>query len=158
MIANYSNQKVIKKGPSLFLAGPTPRNENVTSWRPQALEILNDLDFSGIVYVPEDQIKIGTVDHYKHFLWEQEALENADLVVFWVPRKLPDMPAFSTNVEFGYWLRTKKVIYGRPDDAEHIGYLDKLYKFSMGKTPVNDLEQLLKKSVSLCSKLHKSKK
>lgn len=38
---------------SIFLAGPTPRDKNTPSWRPQALEILRDMGFGGPVYVPE---------------------------------------------------------------------------------------------------------
>ena len=60
-------------------------------------------------------------------MWEREALINATVILFWVPRKLPDMSAFTTNVEFGYWLHSGKVVYGRPNDASKIKYLDWLY-------------------------------
>lgn len=33
--------------------------------------------------------------------------------MFWIPRSLPDIPAFAVNVEFGYWLHSGKIIYGR---------------------------------------------
>lgn len=147
MIVNYSDKEVIKGKKSLFLAGPTPRNQETLSWRPKAIEIFNNLNFDGVVYIPEYEVRDGVVDNDKQFAWELEALAEATVIVFWIPRKLPDMPAFTTNVEFGYWLRTNKVIYGRPDNAEHIGYLDRLYKFNTGKTPINNLEQLLKEAV-----------
>ena len=35
------------ESPSIFLAGPTPRREDVPSWRPQALEVLAGLGFTG---------------------------------------------------------------------------------------------------------------
>lgn len=53
------------------------------------------------------------------------------------------MPAFTTNVEFGYWLHTGKVLYGRPDNARKIKYLDWLYKIDTNEEPFNTLEQLL---------------
>lgn len=58
------------------------------------------------------------------------------------------MLAFTTNVEFGYWLHTNKVIYGRPDDSEHIMYLDWLYKLDYNKSPINNLEELIKIAIS----------
>ena len=64
------------------------------------------------------------------------------------------MAAFTTNVEFGYWLHSGKVIYGRPNDASKIKYLDWLYKVDYGKNPYSDLESLLKASISLANDLY----
>ena len=77
--------------------------------------------------------------------------------MFWIPRSLPDMPAFTTNVEFGYWLHSGKVIYGRPDDATKIKYLDWLYKEDYNKIPINDLDELLKESIILANNLYDEK-
>lgn len=57
------------------------------------------------------------------------------------------MPAFTTNVEFGYWLHSNKVIYGRPDDAVKIKYLDWLYELDYNEKPFNNLDDLLKGAV-----------
>ena len=67
--------------------------------------------------------------------------------MFWIPRSLPDMPAFTTNVEFGYWLHSNKVIYGRPDDAVKIKYLDWLYELDYNERPFNNLDDLLEEAV-----------
>ena len=67
--------------------------------------------------------------------------------MFWIPRSLPDMPAFTTNVEFGYWLHSNKVIYGRPDDAVKIKYLDWLYELDYNEKPFNNLDDLLEEAV-----------
>ena len=40
-------------------------------------------------------------------MWDREGLIKASVIFFWIPRGLPDMPAFTTNVEFGYWLHSK---------------------------------------------------
>ncbi len=49
----YENDKLENNKKSIFLAGPTPRNKEVKSWRGEALEILQRLGFDGVVYVPE---------------------------------------------------------------------------------------------------------
>ena len=63
------------------------------------------------------------------------------------------MPAFTTNVEFGYWLHTGKILYGRPDDAKKIKYLDWLYKTDMNLEPFNNLEDLLTNSIELANRV-----
>ena len=147
MVVNYSDQEVIKNQKSIFLAGPTPRGENTESWRTEACKIIEELGFDGVVYVPEYSTWKPKADYVDQAQWERDALSNASIIVFWIPRSLPDMPAFTTNVEFGYWLHTGKVIYGRPDDAKKIKYLDWLYKTDMNKEPYNNLQELLKDSV-----------
>lgn len=147
MIINYSDQKVLKGEKSIFLAGPTPRTTNIKSWRKEACEKLEELGFDGIVYVPEYSTWETRGNYLDQTLWEREALTEAKVILFWIPRSLPDMPAFTTNVEFGYWLHSNKVIYGRPDNAEKIRYLDWLYEFDYNKKPLNDLEELLKEGI-----------
>lgn len=66
-----------------------------------------------------------------------------------------DLPAFTTNVEFGYWLHSGKVIYGRPDNASKIKYLDWLYKLDYKENPFNNLRELLNGSISKCDDLFK---
>ncbi len=58
------------------------------------------------------------------------------------------------NVEFGCWLDSDKVIYGRPNNASKIKYLDQLYKLDYGKVPYEDLQSLLEASVELISDLY----
>ena len=49
---------------------------------------------------------------------ERGALTNSTVIMFWIPRSLPDIPAFAVNEEFGYWLHSGKIIYGRLTDAK----------------------------------------
>lgn len=155
MLINYSDQKVIKNKKSIFLAGPTPRGEDVVSWRTEACNVLENLKFDGVVYVPEYSTWKPKEDYVDQAMWEREALMEATVIVFWIPRKLPEMPAFTTNVEFGYWLRSGKVIYGRPNDASKIKYLDWLYKLDYKKDPISDLNSLLQESIQLANDLYK---
>lgn len=154
MIINYSDQEVIKGEKSIFLAGPTPRGGNVVSWRTSACKILEQIGFEGVVYVPEYSTWKPKEDYVDQAMWERLALTDTTVILFWVPRKLPDMAAFTTNVEFGYWLHSGKVVYGRPNDASKIKYLDWLYRLDYGKLPYEDLQSLLEASVELANNLY----
>lgn len=152
MIINYSDEEIIKGKKSIFLAGPTPREKDSISWRKEACDILKKLDFNGVVYVPEYSTWKVKEDYVDQAMWERKSLTESTIIVFWIPRSLPDMPAFTTNVEFGYWLHSKKVIYGRPDNAVKIKYLDWLYELEYNQKPFNNLEELLKYAVKKSNK------
>ena len=151
MVINYSDQEVLKGYKSIFLAGPTPRGENAESWRTSACKYLEDHCFDGVVYVPEYSTWKPKTDYVDQTEWEREALANASVIVFWIPRTLPDMPAFTTNVEFGYWIHTGKILYGRPNDAKKNKYLDWLYKTDTNNEPYSSLEELLDGSIELAN-------
>lgn len=106
---------------AIFLAGPTPRDDKAKSWRPEALEELKKQGYDGIVFIPEtDFTKQDYIDQVE---WEDEALNLADCIVFWVPRSI-DMPAFTTNVEYGEWMKSGKCVLGYPEDAQKMRYLE----------------------------------
>ena len=153
MIINYSDQEVIKGQKSIFLAGPTPRNKEVISWRINACKYIEKSGFDGVVYVPEYSSWKPLADYNHQVMWEREALSNASVIAFWIQRELPDMPAFTTNVEFGYWIHTGKVLYGRPDKAVKNKYLDWLYETDTNKKPYTNIEELLCNSIELANKI-----
>jgi len=72
VIINYSDEEVVHKTPSIFLAGPSPRDTGLTSWRVEATRILQELGFLGVVYVPEQKDRIQ-FDYLNQVSWEQEA-------------------------------------------------------------------------------------
>lgn len=120
----WANQPLPKSCPeSIFLAGPTPRSAEVSSWRPEALRILDKLDFPGIVFVPEDEHGKWKHSYDEQIEWEEEALDKASCIVFWVPRDLKTMPAFTTNIEWGIWQNSGKVVLGAPASAAKMKYL-----------------------------------
>lgn len=132
---------------SIFLAGPTPREHHVPSWRPEALRILQDtLGFTGTVIVPETAD--GKPHAYTHaqILWEWEALTHATIVAFWIPRHIETMPAFTTNVEFGMLASSGKIVMGHPDGAAKMKYLDALAK-RHGIQVFDTLEAALREAV-----------
>ena len=149
MLINYSDQEVIKGKESIFLAGPTPRDNIIKSWRKEACDFLEKNGFNGIVYVPEYSTWRPLENYLAQVEWEREALSNASVIAFWVPRELPNMPGFTTNVEFGYWIHTGKIIYGRPEDSIKKGYLDWLYEKDTGNKPINNIEELLLASIKM---------
>jgi 8-oxo-dGTP pyrophosphatase MutT (NUDIX family) len=112
---------------SMFLAGPSPRNHADPNWREEAVKILEELDYEGVVFLPiwrDGPQDTKTHDYDSQVDWENKYLEMADCVVFWVPRDLKVLPAFTTNVEFGLWLNSGKAVLGYPPGAEKMRYLD----------------------------------
>ena len=157
MVINYSDKPVEKGTQSIFLAGPTPRSIEVESWRNEAIKILKESKYEGIVYVPELEHDNRTFDYDNQVWWEREALHNADVIVFWIPRNMKTLPAMTTNVEFGYFLAkdSQKVVYGRPDEAEKNKYLDWLYETETKRTPKNNLKEVLQEAIFFLEKRNK---
>lgn len=148
----YTGQK-IDSGKSCFLAGPTPRDKDVKSWRSDAIEIFKELNFTGSLYIPELPEK-----HYydnetstEEIKWDQEALEKCDIVMFWIPRD-KDMLGLSTNVEFGFLINKGNIVYGRPNNAMRCEFLDYLYKSKLGKEYNTTLKQTIKGVIDILEK------
>ena len=118
------SEKIVK---SMFLAGPTPRSKDVKSWRvPDALDILLKLNYDGHVFIPEyaDGPREEENFSYEGMIdWETEGLNRADIIPFWIPRNIETMPAFTTNVEWGIWADSGKVVFGAPPGAPKNIYL-----------------------------------
>lgn len=106
--------------PAIFLAGPTPRGAHPLSWRPEAVALFHGQGFQGTVIVPEP---FGGPTgrwpgHDTQLEREYTLLEAADIIMFWIPRSLPLMAGLRTNVEWGYWMQSRKVVAGIPRNAE----------------------------------------
>ena len=102
---------------SIFLAGPTPRDEKGIDWRPEAINLFDQQQFDGTLLVPSPFLSVynsHSENYYFQIEWEDRALQAASVIMFWIPRDLKTMPAFTTNVEFGMYVASGKVIYGRP--------------------------------------------
>lgn len=155
---------------SIFLAGPTPRPPKpgrpaVKSWRPEALEILERLGFDGDVFVPETPTWDQHDNYDRQVLWEWEALSQATVVAFWLPREILDvqdgkiiglkMPALTSNVEFGLVVASGRLMLGYPDFAEKVSYPAALAR--KYNAPVHhhvDLETFLKAAVERTRSLY----
>lgn len=133
---------------ALFLAGPTPRDPETPSWRPEALQILERLGYDGVVFIPEEASGKWNGSYIDQVEWEKMGLEMADQIVFWVPRDLRTMPALTTNVEFGHYVNSGKAVLGFPEGAPKTRYLEWLAGDSAAICPVHlDLEVTLQDAV-----------
>ena len=148
----YTTQKIEADQSSIFLAGPSPRSDSAPSWRTEAIQYLADFEFDGVVYNPEH------IDGQKGFEkckyppdWEFSAIKKSTVLAFWVPRNMENMPALTTNVEFGYWISKHRfLLYGRPEDACHNKYLDWLLKKERPAAPIHkNLKELMEDSIGV---------
>jgi hypothetical protein len=126
---------------SVFLAGPTPRSLDVSSWRPEAVRLLREA-WPGpgrlAVFVPEDPGGGMHGTWPAQVAWEDRHLHLADVIAFWVPRDLTTLPGFTTNVEFGRWQDSGKAVLGAPPEAPGTRYLR-----HYAGTPVDTLPHLV---------------
>lgn len=109
----------LPQGPSVFLAGPTPRSEDVPSWRPDAIRELGaQWGGSGrlAVVIPEPSGRPWPY-HDNQAEWETVGREGAAAILFWIPRDLRTLPGFTTNVEFGMDVTTGRAVLGCPPDC-----------------------------------------
>jgi hypothetical protein len=131
---------------SIFLAGPSPREEHHPNWRPQALKILEGLGFEGTVFVPLPRDGVWSQDYGEQVEWELEYLGEASRIVFWIPRDLEMLPGFTTNVEFGMYASSEKVVLGFPKGTPHMRYL--AYLAGRNEVPVfNTLEEAIGETI-----------
>jgi 8-oxo-dGTP pyrophosphatase MutT (NUDIX family) len=108
---------------SIFLAGPTPRSDKAQGWRKEALRILEAMNFEGHVFVPEPRDGVWLKDYEGQVQWEEDGLNLADCIVFWLPRDIEGgMPALTTNDEWGFWKDSGKVVFGAPPSAVKVDY------------------------------------
>jgi len=113
---------------TVFLAGPSPRKEGDANWRLEAIEALRRAGYDGVVLAPVPRDGHWPRDYNDQIAWESAHLALADVILMWVPRDLETLPGFTTNVEFGEWLHSGKLLYGRPADAPKTSYLDARYR------------------------------
>ena len=137
---------------SIFLAGPTPRSVVDPSWRPEAIQFLREKGFDGVVYIPEprDGMWDGSGDAYQDQVdWEWRCLNAADVILFWIPRDMGKFPGLTTNVEFGMFLNSSKVVLGAPDSAVKMAYLKHHYHASTGRHCNSFLHHTIDTALSL---------
>ena len=146
---------------SVFLAGPSPRDEETRSWRPDMIKALEQAGYDGVVFSPEPRDcqfeahdKTYWIRHrwsedmyIDQVQWEKIHLDMADRIIFWVPREMSKMPAMTTNVEFGRYVQSGRAIYGRPHSAPKCTYLDWMYENQTKNAPLDFLEDVAKKVV-----------
>lgn len=118
--AVYAGDPIPRGHQSVFLAGPM-RSDRLPSWRSEAMTALDAAWRSPrqlLVLTPEfrNGDPLGDYPQQK-FEWEMSALDRADAILFWVPRNPDYCPGFATNVEFGMYVRSGRVVFGAPPDC-----------------------------------------
>lgn len=127
----YTLESIVDSANTIFLAGPTHRiaeynkNDSIKSWREAAIAILEKSGFDGIVYAPEWRNNLTPFGwtYSRQVSWEMQAMEKASVLLFWVPRNLKTLPAFTTNIEFGEWFKSGKIVIGSPEHSPKNEYL-----------------------------------
>jgi calcineurin-like phosphoesterase family protein len=143
----FTLEKPIKENKnSIFLAGPTYRQNDVISpyhlksWRYDAINILSKLNFDGDIYIPEwkNNIKPEEWTYSRQIDWENEYLNKAKVILFWIPREMKLLPGLTTNIEFGEWMKSNKIVVGWPYNAEKIKYIkEKCIKYNIPWTTIS---------------------
>lgn len=118
---------------SIFLAGPSPRRQADFNWRPEALAYLETVAFDGDVFIPLPRNGNWLPDYDAQVEWELTYLHLAWVIAFWVPRS-KKLPGYTTNVEYGLFVGSGKVVLGYPTDAPKMRYLH--YLANTHKVPV----------------------
>jgi hypothetical protein len=111
---------------SLFVAGPMPRDPVSPSWRPEALREITaawDVDGTLVVFLPEPRDRHRPPAGYVHQIWEDRWMSIVDVILFWVPRDMATMPGLTTNVEFGRYESSGRVVLATPPEAHSVRYL-----------------------------------
>ncbi|QIZ35918.1 nucleoside 2-deoxyribosyltransferase domain-containing protein [Saccharopolyspora sp. ASAGF58] len=106
--------------PSVFLAGPTPKDGEVASWRPKAVELIEAAwrrPDRLTVLTPESRGNLRAERYADQFAWENDARAAATAILFWIPRDLKTLPGFTTNVEFGHDVSTGRAVLGCPPEC-----------------------------------------
>lgn len=121
----------------IFLAGPTSRTNNYNmSWRKEAVEMFEALGYDGTICVPEFSTPraFTDADWDRQTDWEWKLLDNATVIMFWVPRNDTTMPGLTTNLEFGTYIERcpERVVLGYPYEATHMQWMEKKFRLRNG--------------------------
>lgn len=116
---------------SIFLAGPSLRPEQNSpefekyKWRKKALEILELLEYDGVVFVPEwrDDIQPEKFIFENVAIWERKCLNIADTILFHINRNNSDgVYGLTTASEIGQWMESGKCVLSTELTADNIRY------------------------------------
>ncbi len=139
----------------VFLAGPSvrPKNRTVDTylWRTDVSNLLihKSKDIDIVIANPEVDAKFDDWTLSRQIDWEVKYLNLAKVIIFWIPRDSGN-PAFTTNIEFGEWMHSNKIVVGAPKDAERMDYIkDRCTK--LGIPFSNTIEQTVDNAIKMLS-------
>lgn len=137
-------------GKTIFLAGCSVRNPEDKSWRPEAIELFRKFGFSGTLFAPEMRIG-GFPDNWTYVVeWEDWHLNRADCILFWIPRDFKKWFGYTTNIEWGRWESSGKVVLGTPPGTRKVRYI-RYYAKKRGVPTSDTLEDTVRSAMKLLS-------
>jgi hypothetical protein len=158
--------------PSIFLAGPTARGVPRTPWRVRALELLEDLGYTGQIVIPE--FRDGQFDRhapevfgrgdspapglrqrsFNVLRWETCGIERSTTVLFWMPFNIlaaddpASLPGFTTRAEVSRELARDptRLVLGMPLDALAGGHI-RYHAHAAGVRIFETLEETVREAI-----------
>jgi hypothetical protein len=125
------------------------------SWRQAALYYFSKQEYDGAIFIPEPAPAQSWDWKYEDQIeWEEQHLQAAKCIMFWIPRNMKDMPGLTTNVEWGVWQKSGKVILGYPDGAQKMRYIEH-YAQKYNISTYDNLELTVKAAINMSHKRHK---
>jgi hypothetical protein len=151
-------QNVPKDVPSLFLAGPSSRDDVLEfKWRPLAVHFLRLYEFKGIIVVPEpreNDWSFKATFPTEIVSWErQRLLIQVKKAVFWIPRHQTQLPGRVTNTEIGFLAGMafadperfkERLVWGYPTNAWKTKSENHWVHETAGIKPWHNLESMCK--------------
>lgn len=129
---------------SIFLAGPTTREDGITQWRKEAIQLLQNMNYDGTVFIPEIRDGIFNNKYNDQVEWEQKCLDACDCILFWIDREYSE--GLTTNIEWGKYQHSEKIAVGFPKESKHNKYIE--YECNNFQIPIhNNLNELIKFAV-----------
>ena len=108
----------------LFLADSTiPQGRLRCSWRIQSIQLLEQLGYDSVVYIPEDREGCPTtvpLDYAARVKWALGAMMRSDVIVFWLPEDPKCLPNIMMGVELGWLMESGRIILGIPSETEEV--------------------------------------
>lgn len=137
---------------SIFLAGL----HGGMPWQFEALSILKRAGFQGRVFIPLTESGSWLSYDYLQNEWELEYLELATAIAFWFREDQAGSVWFArSEVQYGLYLPSGKIVLGHPRGVYHVKYLDLLASHYEVPTS-HTLEGTLSQAIGLSHRLWKN--
>ncbi|GGV70392.1 hypothetical protein GCM10010499_19750 [Streptomyces thermoviolaceus subsp. apingens] len=111
---------------AVYLCGPTPTDPEEPSWRPSAVAALRTA-WKGpgrlTVFLPEPAAGGSYPPYADQIAWEEQTMRRSDVVLFWIPREMNQLPGLVSNIKWGAWYDSGRAVLGAPPEAERMAYL-----------------------------------
>lgn len=136
-------------GKTIFLAGCSVRSPADKSWRPEAIELFRRFGFDGTLFAPEMKAGGFPRDRWAYVVeWEDWHLNRADCILFWISRDFKKWFGYTTNIEWGRWERSGKVVLGTPPGTRKVRYI-RYYAKKLGIPTSDTLEDTVKSAMTM---------